>query len=247
VNQLQQFMRRPGVWRSGLFFAADLIIPTVIFYLALYLGAGLYLALLVSAGWSAVTGLIGWVRGQQRSGARFMLLVALASFAISLVTGSDRFLLARESVITALVGGWFLSSLRDERPMTFRFTRPLWEGRFRTTANWDDLWETSARFRHIWRSSTVMWGAVTLIDAALRVVIAYTFPVDSVPALQTALGIATLLLMQVITNVYYVRAGLWPLLHGAPDRRRPERRTATVESEPQHQSSGTMAHPTRHT
>jgi intracellular septation protein A len=173
-----------------------------------------------------VTGLIGWARGQRRAGARFMLLVSLASFAISLVTGSDRFLLARESVITALMGGWFLLSLRDERPMTFRLTRPLWEGRFRTTANWDDLWDSNDRFRHIWRMSTVMWGVATLLDAVLRVVIAYTFPVESVPALQTGLVIATMLLMQVVTNVYYVRAGLWPLLHGARDDGRPAVRQA---------------------
>jgi intracellular septation protein A len=243
VDQVQQFMKRPGVWRTTLLFVADLVIPTAIFYVALAMGAGMYVALLVSAGWSAATGLIGWVRGQRRSGARFMLLVALASFAISLVTGSDRFLLARESVITALVGGWFLMSLRDDRPMTFRFTRPLWEGRFRTTANWNDLWATSARFRHIWRVSTIMWGVVTLIDAALRVVIAYTMPVDSVPALQTGLGIVTLLLMQVVTNVYYVVAGLWPLLHGALEGSRPGRRASPAASGPRHQPSGTVAHP----
>ena len=89
--------------------------------------------------------------------------------------------------------------------MTFRFTRPIWEGRFGTSANWDTLWETTPRFRHIWRSSTVMWGVATLVDAALRVVIAYTLPVASVPAAQTGLIIVTMLLMQVVTNVYYLR------------------------------------------
>lgn len=234
------------MWRTTLLFAADLIVPIAIFYVALAMGAELYLALLISAGWSAATGLIGWLRGQQRGGARFMLLVALATFTISLVTGSDRFLLARESVITALVGGWFLASLRDERPMTFRLTRPLWENRFRTTANWDALWESSPRFRHIWRMSTVMWGVVTLIDAALRVVIAYTMPVTSVPVLQTGLMIVTMLLMQVITNVYYVQAGLWPLLHGAPDGPQPGRRGSHAESGSPRQPSGTLAHPPRH-
>ena len=217
MKQIWEAFRRQGGWRSLILFALDLIIPTAIFYLGLSLGASLYMALLVSAGWSAATGLLGWVRGQQRAGARLMLVVALASFAISLVTGSDRFLLARESLITSIVGGWMLLSLRDERPFTYRFTRPMLEGRFGTSVAWESLWEVSPRFRHIWRVSTVMWGVATLLDAVLRVVLAYTMPIESVPAIQTSLMLATVVLMQVVTNLYYVRAGMWPLLHGAPD------------------------------
>lgn len=214
MSDLRGWLSRPGMGRAVLTFAVDLILPTIIFYVALSLGAGMYLALLISAAWSAATGLYGWLRGEQRSGARFMLLVSLASFAISFVTGSDRFLLARESVITAMVGGWFLMSLRDERPLAYRFSRPLLEGRFGTTVAWEPLWDTSNRFRRIWRVLTVTWGVVTLLDAVLRVVIAYTLPVTTVPALQTGLMIGTMLLMQVVTNVYFLRAGLWPMLRG---------------------------------
>jgi uncharacterized membrane protein (DUF485 family) len=38
---------------------------------------------------------------------------------------------------------------------------------------------------------------------------AYTLPVDSVPALGTALYVATAVVLIVITNVYYFRAGLY--------------------------------------
>jgi hypothetical protein len=58
----------------------------------------------------------------------------------------------------------------------------------------------------------VMWSAATMLDAVLRVVIAYTMPIDAVPGTQLALFIITLLLMQVVTNVYYARAGLWTLI-----------------------------------
>lgn len=217
MNDLKRWLSRPGAWRPILVFIIDLIVPTVMFYVALNLGAGIYLALLISAAWSAATGVYGWLRGEQRSGARFMLLISLTSFAISFVTGSDRFLLARESVITALAGGWFLMSLRDERPLAYRLSRPLLEGRFGTTVAWETMWETSGHFRHIWRTLTVGWGVVTLLDAGLRVVIAYTMPVTSVPALQTALMIATVLLMQVVTNAYFIWTRMWPLLHGIPE------------------------------
>lgn len=48
-----------------------------------------------------------------------------------------------------------------------------------------------------------MWGIATLIDAVLRVVLAYTLPVQTVPAFSTAMFIGTWLVMQVVTNVYY--------------------------------------------
>lgn len=71
--------------------------------------------------------------------------------------------------------------------------------------------------------SSAMWGVATLIDVVLRVVMAYTLPVRSVPAWSFALMIGTLLVMNVITNVYYARAGLWHLLRTDPDEAEPRR------------------------
>lgn len=57
----------------------------------------------------------------------------------------------------------------------------------------------------MWRVSSVLWGIGTLADAALRVVLAYTLPVDEVPGLATALYAVTSAVL-VVTNVYYVAA-----------------------------------------
>jgi hypothetical protein len=208
--------RRPSWPRPGLlWFGFDLIAPTVLLYVLIWGGASLYAALLASASVSAVSALVSYWRGGSNGRfAPYMLAMALASFAIALVTGSDRFLLAKESVLTALVGCWFLASIWSERPLTYRFTRPLLEGRIgRGGAPWEVLWTREPRFRRIWRVSSAMWAGVTLIDAVIRVVMAYTLPVNVVPAMQTGLLVATTLLMQVVTNVYYLRAGLWPLVH----------------------------------
>jgi intracellular septation protein A len=213
---------RPAWLRPGLiWFAFDLIVPTALFYLLVWFGTGLYLALLASAAVSAVTALVSYRRGA--GGQRFapyMLALALASFGIALVTGSDRFLLAKESVLTALVGFWFLGSLRAERPLAYLFTRPLLEGYWGRRwglpdVSWEAVWEREPRFRRIWRVSTVMWGIATLADAILRVVIAYSVPVDAVVAAQTAMFLVTLVAMQPVTHVYYARAGLWRLLWNA--------------------------------
>jgi hypothetical protein len=40
---------------------------------------------------------------------------------------------------------------------------------------------------------------------------AYALPVDLVPALRTALHLATSVVLLVAVDIYYARAGLWPI------------------------------------
>ena len=171
--------------------------------------------LLASAALSSVTALISYRRGTgtQRF-APYMLAMALAAFAVALVTGSDRFLLAKESVLTVLAGLWFLASIWQKRPLTYVFTKPVMEGRqwFRYGPAWELLWEREPRFRHIWRVSSVLWAIALFLDAALRVVMAYTLPVNAVPALQTVLMLVTAAVMQPVTWIYYQRSGLWAMV-----------------------------------
>ena len=57
-----------------------------------------------------------------------------------------------------------------------------------------------------------MWGAGLLVDAVLRVLMSYTLPVSVVPGLGGALWPVTFIVLQVVTNVYYHRAGLYRML-----------------------------------
>jgi len=209
-----QERRRSRLNRGLLWFAFDLLAPTGLLYLMLWRGASLYLALLASATLSAVSAVVSYRRGTARQRfAPIMLTMALAGLGVALVTGSDRFLLAKESLLTFLAGLWFLASLRNDRPLTYQLTRPLLEGRMRRHGPaWELLWEREPRFRHVWRISTLLWAAALFIDAALRVVMAYTLPVAAVPALQTALMLATTLLMQPVTWLYYWKSGLWAMV-----------------------------------
>jgi len=134
--------RRPTWPRRGLlWFAFDLLAPTALLYVLLGLGSSLYAALLASASVSATSALISYRRGtgNQRF-APYMLALTLAGFGIALITGSDRFLLAKESVLTAMVGFWFFRSIWAERPLTYQFTRPMLEGRIsRVGPSWELL------------------------------------------------------------------------------------------------------------
>ena len=132
-------------------------------------------------------------------------------------------------MLTAAWGGWFFLSLHGPRPLTFRFSRPLLEGRkvfdFRqrrwappSEESWDQVWQRSPRFRRIWTVTTVIWGVALLIDAAVRVAMAYTLPIDAIPGLSGALWIVTLLALQIITNIYFLRSGLWTVLLAEVDQ-----------------------------
>jgi hypothetical protein len=206
---------RPRWLRPGLvWFAFDLLAPTALLYVMLWLGSSLYVAFLVSGAVSAITALVTYRNGTSNQRfAPYMLALTVAGFAISLVTGSDRFLLARESLLTAMVSLWFFCSLWADRPLAYQFSKPLLEGRFRHGPPWELLWEHEPRFRHMWRVMSVMWAVVTMTDAILRVVMAYTLPVNAVPILQQVLMFGTMLVMQPVTWIYFQRAGMWRMLN----------------------------------
>lgn len=59
----------------------------------------------------------------------------------------------------------------------------------------------------MWRVSSLLWGIGTPLDAALRVVMAYTLPPDLVPALGTALAVATSVVLVVVSTIFYEVSG----------------------------------------
>ena len=91
-----------------------------------------------------------------------------------MVTADARLLVARESCLTGVVGLWILATLLACRPMLFEATV-----RFMPEAvaqQWQRDWETRPRFRRTLRVMTAAWGLAFLVDAAARVVMAYTIP-----------------------------------------------------------------------
>jgi hypothetical protein len=192
----------------------DIGAPIGIYYGLTGAGVSTLVALGAGALVPAVGVLVQLITRRRPGGVGGVVVVSvLATIALSLLTDNPRFLLAREGFITALWGLWFLATLRAKRPAAFRLARPLMEGRRSFgQASWDELWATEPAFGRIWRVSTVMWGAGLLVDAVLRVLMSYTLPVAVVPGLGGALWPVTFIVLQVVTNVYYHRAGLYRML-----------------------------------
>ncbi|GAA2880204.1 VC0807 family protein [Nonomuraea rubra] len=197
--------------RGLLTLAVDVGLTVALYYALRAAGVEAHTAFVISSfvpGVSVVSDLVRR-RRPDRLGL-YMTVMMLASAAVSVLVHDPRLLLAKDGWFTAAGGLWFLLSARGERPLAFVFTRFVLEGRIGPNReSWDVLWERLPAFRRIWRVASVMWGIGLLLDAVVRVVIAYALPVDAVPGVNTAQYIAFLLLMQVAMNVYLVPTGVY--------------------------------------
>lgn len=196
------------VGARALLLVAGLLGSTALFYLLRGGGLSLQAALVVTATVSALPTLVRLARGHRPHGLEaFFTALLMAAVAVALVPGSERFLLAKESVLTGATGAWFLLSVRADRPLAYQLSRPLAEGRLGWPRDWEQLWAASPQFRRMWRRSSIAWGVATLTDATARVVLVLTLTPEAVPALSLALVLATVVVLNVATTAYYARCG----------------------------------------
>lgn len=182
--------------------AFDLLAPVAAYYVLRAAGVTELHALLLSALVPLARLLVDLVRGRRAD--RLVLLVlalALVSAAMTAATGSPEFLLAREGLITAVLGAVVLGSLARPRPVMYAVGRAVLAGAGHDPAPWDARWADSVVFCRLWWTITVIWGIGLLGDAVLRVVFALTLPVDVVPAVTTVQWIVLLVVLQILTQV----------------------------------------------
>jgi hypothetical protein len=209
----------------------DIVVPIVAYY-ALRAGHVGQLWALILSGVPTTAYLLFTIARKRRVDALgvFVLVVIAASVGLSFITGSPRFLLAKEGVFTAVIGGAFYVSLFRARPLSFVIGRALLARVTRGAAIWDELWQRDAGFRRRWRISAIIWGTGMVLDAAVRVLMSYTMPVDQVPALTGTLSIATLVVLQGIDQVQLRRGGVFAQLIG-PGRGRVSGSGAALEQD----------------
>jgi hypothetical protein len=209
----------------------DMVAPIAAYYGIRAAGGSLWLALAAGGVLPVISTLAALLGGKRIDPAGLVMVAALTvSAALSVVTGSPRALLVRDGLVTAGWAGYMYLSLLASRPVTFTVTRPLLEGRrvfdysFGRWArpadvSWDELWDRLPSFRRIWRVCTVIWGTALLADAVIRVIVAEALPINAVPAINGALWPVTFIVLQVVTNIYFARAGLWHILRTGRARR----------------------------
>ncbi|MGB3699015.1 MAG: VC0807 family protein [Gordonia sp. (in: high G+C Gram-positive bacteria)] len=169
----------------------DIALPLVVFYGLRAVGVGQWWALILGGAIPIIRLALGLIRRRrvELTGA-FTLSMLVAGTLIGLLTGDPRILAARESYLTAVAGLWILGTLFVARPFLFTITLPLLP---RETAQaWHRGWADDAACRRAMRLMTVGWGMAFSIDYAVRVVLAYTIPLDLVPVLGIALMVTML-------------------------------------------------------
>jgi hypothetical protein len=180
----------PPRWSMFLGLFWDIGLSLVAYYGLRAMGASPYVALL---GGTVTAGLrIGyvWLRDRRLDGfAAFMLAEFGVGLGFALLTGDARFLVAKESFSTAVAGLIFLATCWVGRPMVWHAA-----ARFQPAARpeLDRLWRTEPGFRRGFQVLTMGWGAGLLAEAAARVVVAYTLPVDIAAGLSQLLRFGVL-------------------------------------------------------
>lgn len=214
--------RRRRRWSAARTLVVDVGGPVALFYLLHACGVDDVLALAAGGVPPACSAARGVIRRRSVDPIAVAVLLSVALSAVAaLLGGGPRELLARGAWLSAPTGLWTLATLLLSRPLCYEVTRTMLSGK---AALMERLWVTDPRFRRAWRQITVVWGAVMLLDAGLRVLMASTLPVASVPALDTALTIATIVVLQVPTHLLLHRAGTWNALFrpgGVAGRPRP--------------------------
>jgi hypothetical protein len=112
--------------------------------------------------------------------AALILLVNVAGLLLSFVAGDPRLMLAKDSGISSVIGIGILASVVMGKPMMTAGMKPwLVKGVAAREAAWTRLQDRSSAFRRAERVFSVVWGVVLLAECVVRVVGAYTLPVDT--------------------------------------------------------------------
>lgn len=194
---------------TGLLLTAifDVGLALVAFHVAKRLGADERIAYLVSGIGPLTMMAITWIRARTLSGASVIILVFLLLSSVStLVGGADqRLLIAKDSLVTGGFGAVCLLSLLLPRPLMFYFgAKFATDGTREGAERWSGLWQYPDFRRSQYRITTV-WGVGFLLEAAARIVAAYT-----IDDFETANAVAQILPFVFLAALisYSIRTGM---------------------------------------
>ncbi|MFF8955361.1 VC0807 family protein [Streptomyces sp. NPDC014894] len=194
-------------WRTAAVAALfTLVLPPAVFYVLLSRGVGQWLALTLSGAIPAVRMLVE-VAARRRvdSFEAFMIAMLAVRVVTSLLTGSPRVLLVKDAGLAAAAGLWILGSLLAAKPFAFQAGQCL-HGPVAAGAR-AAAWTVSPALRRGLTRLTLLWGGAQLLDCAAGVLVALLLPVEAVPLLNRAKGLALLGVVSGVSVFYSRRHG----------------------------------------
>ncbi|MQY20422.1 VC0807 family protein [Nocardia macrotermitis] len=172
----------------------DAGVPLVAYYGLHALGMSNLVALGVSTLISGVFMLVEVVRKRKVD---FLAGVILAGFVVgfvlTFVSGDARFILAKDSVVTGLVGLAFLGSTLVGKSLIYLAARSgAAGGGPEKLAAFEERYRSRPTMRRAFVMMSVIWGAGLLAEAALRVFLIYQLPVSTMVWLSTVMTVVTM-------------------------------------------------------
>ncbi|PRZ41552.1 hypothetical protein CLV47_10999 [Antricoccus suffuscus] len=224
----------------------DIAAPLVLFYGLRAGGVSDMVALIVGMVPPLGSALYSLARTRRTDAFGMLVLAAMVlSLIASLLAGSPRDLLVRNALVSAPLGIWVLVTVWRGTPISFEVTRTLMP---QLAPAMDRLWVERPRFRRAWRQITAMWGILGLVDAGLRIYFSYTLAVATVPVLDIAVTIGTVVALQIPTHLFLRRSGCWVVLFerraraaylaSAPMRRRADPHATASSAAASHRFGG---------
>jgi hypothetical protein len=185
----------------------EIVPPVAAYYVMRSLGFDSYVALLGGAAAAGLRALYVLVRERKLDGfAMFLFAFFVVGSALALVTGDEKFLLAKMSLHTAFAALVFLGSLFARRPLAFYAARRVMAANKAVVAGMETRWESSAKFRRAFRLITLVWGVGMLAEAAIRVWLIYLLPTDVMVGVSNVLIIVTMVGLIGWSRWYRLRA-----------------------------------------
>lgn len=174
----------------------DIGLPTLAYYLLHWNGASDWTALLAGALVSGALLVVEAVRARKLDAfSAFMLGVFTVGLLASLVSGDARMLIVKDSFVTAGVGLAFAVSAFTAKPLIYFAARKSHPD----PAAFEAMYQATPAVRARFRMMSAVWGAGFLVEAALRVVLAYQLPVSTMVWLSNVLMFGTIGLLVFVT------------------------------------------------
>lgn len=185
----------------------EIVPPLAAYYAMRAFGFGTYAALLAGACAAGLRAAWVLIRERRLDGfAAFLFVFFLLGFALSLVTGDERFLLAKPSIHTVFASAIFIGSCLLRRPLTYYAAKRVMAKDRATIASMEAKWSESGRFRRAFYLTTWVWAIGMLVEAAVRIVLIFLLPTDVMVGVSNLLIIVTLGGLAIWTRWYRVRA-----------------------------------------
>jgi hypothetical protein len=161
-------------------YVVDVVAPMAAFFVLNWLGVPPIWGLLLGSAIAIVSTTINTFRRRRIDRVGILVLMELAiSIVLLFVWRDPRFLLAKPSLYTAIAGVYLIATSFRGKPLTY-------DGALQIGTRGDPVrasafarcWERSSQFRKTLRIASLGWGLACLIDAILRVVVVYRFPLE---------------------------------------------------------------------